>query len=79
MLRVLLIIALASLTLSGMAPSQTAKKPGHYLLVWAGDQAKTGQRFPARDGRRSGLTELWQIGDQRRYRPEKYEGPSYRI
>ena len=45
MLRVLLIIALASLTLSGMAPSQPAKKPGHYLFVWAGDQAKQGNDF----------------------------------
>lgn len=45
MLRVLLIIALASLTLSGMAPSQTAKKPGHYVFVWAGDQAKQGNDF----------------------------------
>jgi len=45
MLRVLLIIALASLTLSGMAPSQPAKKLGHYLFVWAGDQAKQGNDF----------------------------------
>ena len=45
MLRVLLTIALASLTLSGMAPSQTAKKPGHYVFVWAGDQAKQGNDF----------------------------------
>ena len=45
MLRVLLILALASLTLSGMAPSQTAKKPGHYVFVWAGDQAKQGNDF----------------------------------
>jgi len=45
MLRVLLIIALASLTLGGMAPSQPAKKPGHYLFVWAGDQAKQGNDF----------------------------------
>ena len=45
MLRVLLIIALASLTLSGMAPSQTAKKPGHYVFVWAGDQANQGNDF----------------------------------
>jgi len=45
MLRVLLIIALASLTLSGMAPSQPAKKLGHHLFVWAGDQAKQGNDF----------------------------------
>ena len=45
MLRVLLIIALASLTLGGMAPSQPAKKPGHYVFVWAGDQAKQGNDF----------------------------------
>ena len=45
MLRVLLIIALASLTLGGMAHSQPARKLGHYLFVWAGDQAKQGNDF----------------------------------
>ena len=45
MLRVLLILVLASLNLVGVAQSQTAKEPGHYLFVWTGAQANEGNDF----------------------------------
>jgi len=45
MLRVLLILVLASLNLGGVAQSQTAKEPGRYLFVWTGAQANEGNDF----------------------------------
>ncbi|HYD38058.1 MAG TPA: hypothetical protein VEA60_10615 [Allosphingosinicella sp.] len=38
-------LVLASLTLGAAAHSQTVSGPTHYLLVWTGDPAKTGNNF----------------------------------
>ena len=47
MLRNILTIVLASLTLGAAAHSQTPQEVGHYLFVWAGDQANKGNDFLA--------------------------------
>ena len=45
MLRALLVAALMSLPYAASADSGSAKKSGHYLFVWSGDQAGKGNDF----------------------------------
>jgi hypothetical protein len=45
MLRFSIAIAMALMGLSSTAHSRAAQEPGHYLFVWAGDQAKQGEAF----------------------------------
>jgi len=47
MLRSILTIVEASLTLGAAAHSQSPQEAGHYLFVWAGDQANKGNDFLA--------------------------------
>ena len=47
MLRSILTIVVASLTLGAAAHSQSPQEVGHYLFVWAGDQANKGNDFLA--------------------------------
>ena len=47
MLRTIAMFVLAAFMLSAPAESQPAKKVGHYLFVWTGDQAKQGDDFLA--------------------------------
>ena len=47
MLRSIFTIALASLTLGAAAHSKSPQEAGHYLFVWAGDQANKGNDFLA--------------------------------
>src|SRR5687768_10325360 len=44
MLRALLILTLSALAIAA-TPSPAAAKPGHYLFVWAGDEAGKGNSF----------------------------------
>ncbi len=44
MLRALLILTLSALAIAA-TPSPAAAKPGHYLFVWAGDEAGKGESF----------------------------------
>ena len=45
MLRALLILMLSTWALASAADAQGAARPGHYLFVWTGDPAKSGQDF----------------------------------
>src|SRR5689334_7256709 len=47
MLRAILMLLASLLAFGSPAHSQTPAKAGHYLFVWAGDQAKVGNDFLA--------------------------------